>query len=306
MPTTTPDSTTHHATPDENPDFYRNCLTALSRKNADFVIGGAYALRHYTGISRKTKDLDIFVRPRDCDGTLKILAQAGYRTEVVNAGWLAKAWGGSSFLDVIFRSGNGVAEVDDIWFKRATYMELFGLRAVPVSPPEEVIWSKAFTMERERFDLADVAHMIQAQGQSLDWRHLIDRFGINWRVLLSYIVLFGFIFPGERDHVPSFVMEELTHRLKDEGTKPDGPVNICKGTLLSGSQYLVDTLYRGYQDARFTEVKTMTAGQLVDWKRAIARELDQRLADVGLTPPEAPSLASDAFDVSDSAASVGT
>jgi hypothetical protein len=32
-------------------------------------------------------------------------------------------------------------------------------------------------MERERFDGADVAHIILAYGDRLDWRRLLERFG---------------------------------------------------------------------------------------------------------------------------------
>ena len=34
---------------------------------------------------------------------------------------------------------------------------------------EETLWSKAFVMERERYDGADVAHLILAHGERLDW-----------------------------------------------------------------------------------------------------------------------------------------
>ena len=40
---------------------------------------------------------------------------------------------------------------------------------VLVAPAEESLWCKAFVMERERFDGADVAHIILAYGDRLDW-----------------------------------------------------------------------------------------------------------------------------------------
>src|SRR6185503_15227254 len=46
-------------------DFYRRALDALARSGAPFLIGGAYALEHHTGIVRRTKDLDLFVRPQE-------------------------------------------------------------------------------------------------------------------------------------------------------------------------------------------------------------------------------------------------
>src|SRR5689334_10920769 len=93
--------------------FYRRCLEALNASGVEYLIGGAYCLRHHTGIARFTKDLDIFVRPEDCERTLAVLASAGYRTEMRSPAWLAKAFDEDAFIDVIFRSGNGLATVDD-------------------------------------------------------------------------------------------------------------------------------------------------------------------------------------------------
>ncbi len=45
--------------------FYVNALAVLAEANVPYLLGGAYALAHYTGIVRHTKDLDLFVRPAD-------------------------------------------------------------------------------------------------------------------------------------------------------------------------------------------------------------------------------------------------
>ena len=61
---------------------------------------------------------------------------------------------------------------------------------VPVRliPAEEMIWSKAFVMERERYDGADVAHILRACAETLDWPRLLQRFDGHWRVLLQHLV----------------------------------------------------------------------------------------------------------------------
>ena len=140
---------------------YRRALMALTRSGLPFLVGGAYALEHYTTIARWTKDLDIFVRPGDVDGCLDALTSAGFETEIAFPHWLAKAYAGRDFIDLIFSSGNGVAEVDDEWMAHATPGLVLGL-PVPLCPAEEMIWSKAFVAERERYDGADIAHLIRA------------------------------------------------------------------------------------------------------------------------------------------------
>ena len=174
----------------------------LNRSGVPYMVGGTYAFQYYAGISRTTKDFDIFVRPRDVQRVLDVLTRAGFKTEIAFSHWLAKAHHGDKFIDVIYSSGNGVAEVDDEWFAHAVDEEVLGV-PVKLCPAEEMIWSKALIMERERYDGADVAHLFRHCSGLLNWDRLVRRFGNNWRVLLSHIVLFGFIYPGERALIPS-------------------------------------------------------------------------------------------------------
>src|SRR5207244_2638102 len=140
-----------------------------------------------------SKDLDIFVLPQDCSRALAVLSAAGFRTELTFSHWLGKVFNNGEFIDIIFSSGNGVCRVDEGWFKYSTPGLLFGI-PVRFCPAEESIWSKSFVMERERYDGADVAHLLHACGSTLDWPRLLSRFGEDWPVLLSHIILFGFIY----------------------------------------------------------------------------------------------------------------
>jgi hypothetical protein len=254
------------ALPAELAVFYRQVLRVLNGARLDFLVGGAYALALYTGIARHTKDFDVFVRPEDAEGILEVLAREGYRTEMTFPYWLGKAYNGDAFCDVIFSSGNGVARVDDGWFEHAVPAELLG-EPVRVCPVEEILWSKGFVVERERYDGADINHLIRARGPDLDWRRVLDRFGAHWRVLLSHLVLFGFVYPGEQGKVPAWVTEELLGRLRDELREPPPDERLCQGTLLSRTQYLIDVKEWGYRDARLVE-HDMTPREVRHWTEA--------------------------------------
>lgn len=252
--------------------FYCNAANILTSANVEFLVGGAYASQHYTGIERHTKDFDIFVRPQDIAPALNTLAKAGYKTDVPYPHWLGKAHCGESFVDVIFNSGNGATPVDEQWFERAVEAEVLGLQ-MKLCPPEEIIWSKAFVMERERYDGADVAHLLHACAKTLDWQHLLNRFGVHWRVLLSHLILFGFIYPSERDRIPTWVMEQLVSRLQKQMAAPaDLTENLCRGTLISREQYLTDVQQWGYTDARLQSNGNLNSEQLDIWTAAIGQE----------------------------------
>jgi len=248
--------------------LYGNALARLAESGVPFLIGGAFALERYTGIARNTKDLDIFLRPRDLEAALAALGTLGCRTEVPFPHWLAKALTEEGVIDVIFSSGNGIAQVDDGWFEHAVDAKVLGV-PVKLCPPEETIWSKALIMERERFDGADVAHLVRALGPGLDWHRLLRRFGPHWRVLFSHLVLFGFIYPGERWRIPAGVMRELTDRLITEVDARKHDERLCCGTLLSRAQYLPDVQSWGYRDARLAPTGSMTVDDVARWTEGI-------------------------------------
>ncbi|OAI56410.1 hypothetical protein AYO47_09045 [Planctomyces sp. SCGC AG-212-M04] len=245
-------------------DFYRGVLTTLTEQQIPFLVGGGYALYVLTGISRMTKDLDLFVRKGDIARAMKALSETGFETELAYSHWLAKAKRGDDFVDLIFSSGNGHCPVDEAWFENGVGATIGGL-AIQIAPPEEMIWQKAFIMERERYDGADIAHLIHVRAKTLNWDRLLMRFGDDWRVLLSHLTLFGFIYPGEQRLIPVGVMHELTDRLRREIDDPR-PVDLeCAGTFLSREQFAVDVNDWNYVDSRLTPRGGMTPLQVAEW-----------------------------------------
>ncbi len=250
--------------------LHRKSMVALQDAGVPFLIGGAYVVEVYAGVSRQTKDFDLYLRPQHVDLGLDALKRAGYKTEKTFPHWLAKAGRGRDCIDLIFRAGNGLCEVDDSWFERAHSSEFLGLE-VKLCAPEEMIWMKAYIMERERFDGADIAHILQSYAEKLDWPHLVRRFGPDWRVLLSHLVLLGYIYPSERGKIPFAVMNDLIGRLRNEGSA-SGPERLCRGTLLSRKQYLLDIQERGFRDARLEQRVHMDSGDIAHWTKAIPSE----------------------------------
>lgn len=251
-------------------EFYERGLSALAGANVPHLVGGGYAFAHYTGIHRPLKDLDVFVCAGDLDRALAVLATVADRTEVTFPHWLGKAFHGDHLIDVIHSSGNGLAAVDHEWFSFAPEVTVLNQR-VRLIPAEEMIWSKAFVIERERCDVTDVIHLLLRAGR-LDWDRLLRRFGPHYRVLYAQIVLFGFAYPSERTAIPRRVFERLSRALADEQQEPDAR-RICQGTLLSRAQFLAAITEWGYQDARLEADVHMTGEQIAQWTEAIPEEI---------------------------------
>src|SRR5437763_747646 len=196
----------------EERDAHREALRILQERGLDPMVGGAYALKTHTGIWRDTKDLDLFLRKDRVKDALALLAAEGYRTELTDPTWIAKAFAGDYYIDLIFSSGNGVATVDALWQRRAITAPVLDRDALIV-PAEEMIWQKAFIQERERFDGADIHHLLRCKGAQLDWNHILRRFGEHWPILFGHLVSFRFAFPSDKDQVPAWVMRTLKDRL---------------------------------------------------------------------------------------------
>jgi hypothetical protein len=259
--------------------FYRHLLQTLQGHGVPFLIGGAFSFAHFTGIRRPTKDLDLFVRQRDWPELERLARGLGYQTELTFAHWLGKVHDHTGFVDVIFNSGNGLSPVDDEWFANACDAQVLGVQ-VKLAPVEESLWTKAFIMERERYDGADVAHLLHACALRMDWQRLLARFDPHWRVLLSHLVLFGFIYPGERTLIPRWLMDELMQRLRTETHEPPPATVLCAGTLLSREQYLPDVAQHGYADPRLSPQSAMTPADVALWTDAIGGNTPE--------PPPAP------------------
>lgn len=250
--------------------FYSTAMAALNEAEIPFLVGGAYAFACYTGVTRHTKDLDLFLTPSNLDPALQALHDEGYETEVTFPHWLAKAHEGDASIDLIFASGNGLWHVDGSWFERSVDDHVLGVPAKLCSA-EETILMKAFIMERERFDGADVAHLLRECSTGIDWDHLLKLFGPHWEVLYGHLIFFGYIYPSRRHHVPESVMRELSRRLQEERSQPFEE-EICRGTLLSRAQYLTDVEQLGFKDGRELPVGSMTQNEISDWTAAIEKD----------------------------------
>ena len=272
------ETSTARAIHDPAADFYIDALKKLQETGIPFLVGGAFAYSYFSRVPRDTKDIDIFVKPDDLGRVLAAFERLGYDTAVPFPHWLGKIHRDRHFIDVIFSSGNGVARVDELWFEHAPEGEVLE-RPVRLVPAEEMIWSKSFIMERERFDGADVAHVFHARAADLDWGRLLRRFDGSsgdggWRVLLAHLTLFGYIYPGDAHLIPNRVMDTLTDRLCQETRERSPETRLCRGTILSRSQYLIDIHRWGYEDARLQPAGNMTAQEVEAWTAAIEKDGD--------------------------------
>jgi hypothetical protein len=223
----------------ESEAFYAEALRELNQLGLPFLLAGTYAISAYTGITRPTKDLDIFCKAGDCARILAHFKQLGYAIEIEDDRWLGKVFKGTHFFDVIFASANGMTPVGDLWLEHARQTDLLGSR-VRIIGPTELIWSKCFIQDRGRHDGADIAHTVLKAHDQIDWHRLLSYLEVHWEVLLMHLLNFRWIYPSERDRIPDWLLDELLDRLAKQRQLPSPRVKVCRGRLLSQVDYEID------------------------------------------------------------------
>jgi hypothetical protein len=234
--------------PPEREDFYAECLKLLANSGYPFLLSGTYALSCYTGISRPTKDVDLFAKPSDALKILAFFQDHGVPVEMVDERWLARITRGEVFMDLIFNMPTSGSTVSEAWFKAAPKARIYDT-VVQLVPPTEFIWSKIFVQDRYRYDGADVAHVILKKHEEIDWRRLLDHLELYWEVLLMALLNFRFVYPSERDLVPKWLMDELLERLTAQRAMPGPGVKICRGRIFSPRDYEIDVTEWGFSEA---------------------------------------------------------
>jgi hypothetical protein len=111
-----------------------------------------------------------------------------------------------------------------------------------------LIWAKAFVQDRNKYDGADVAHLILRQHEQVDWKRLLGLFEQYWEVLLMHILNFRFIYPTQRECVPRWLLDELLDRVEAHANLPVPQVKVCRGRLYSRTDYAIDVHQWGFAD----------------------------------------------------------
>jgi hypothetical protein len=233
--------------PAEAVGFYVESLKLLQESGIPFLLSGTYALSCFTGITRPTKDLDVFCKPSDAPKILGFFQERGFGIEMEDERWIGKVWKGDHFFDVIFSISSASIAITDEWFQEVYEADVYGTR-VRVTPPTQFILSKLFLQTRYRYDAADIVHVILVKHDEIDWQWLLSSMELYWEVLLINILNFRFVYPTERDLIPRWLYEELLERLKAQDQMPRASVKICRGRLISPTDYVVDVSEWGFAD----------------------------------------------------------
>ena len=240
--------------PEDEREKYKRVLDTLNRSGIPYVVSGAYAIYEHTGIYRETKDLDLFLDPSHIVEAVVALREEGFVSRLEQPHWLAKAMLGEHFVDLIFGMGNGLALIDEEWYRHSK-PAILAARQVRVAPVEELIWHRLFISERHRQDMADILHLILCQGQRIDWDRLVRKTGEHWPLLLAQLQLFSYVYPEARSQVPPEVTEALLQRAREDARRDRSGELLTRGPLISRFSFAIDVNEWGMMDVRAESIR---------------------------------------------------
>jgi hypothetical protein len=218
--------------------LFHDVLQLLESSRVPYAVSGAFSLRQHTGICRYTKDLDLFLTAENSPAALSCLRAAGMDCEVTDPVWLAKARRDEYFVDLITGMSNGLIAVQDSWIQRARPAVIYEVET-RVLAPEELVASKIFVAKRERFDGADIAHVIYGTFGEFDWQRELELVGPHWEMLLWSLILFRYVYPAQSHYVPSEIWCELLTRFTREVKNPD-PHAQFRGSVIDENMFAID------------------------------------------------------------------
>jgi len=136
--------------------------------------------------------------------------------------------------------------VDDSWIRNSLPASILGV-STRVLAAEELLCSKLFVTRRERFDGADIAHIIYATGGNLDWGRILHLAGEHWEMLLWALVLFRYVYPAQTRFVPAVLWQDLVSRFCRLVLEPDGQGKF-RGSLIDENMFAIDVKEWGLDD----------------------------------------------------------
>lgn len=227
-------------------EVFSRWLTILNEAGVKYVVGGAFAVYAYTGIWRDTKDVDIFLQPSDLKKALDALSRMGFETEVRDVHWLAKVHQKPYLMDLIFGTSSSQFPIDQTWFERCQPVELLGVKTY-LAAVEELIASKVYMLKRDRFDGADIVHLIRGVQGKIDWPRVLMHLKDNQEIILIYFILFDFVYPSHSDYLPKELIVTLFEQMREGWSRPV-KTKAFRGMLLDPFAFAVDCRLWGYEN----------------------------------------------------------
>jgi hypothetical protein len=170
---------------------------------------------------------------------LRCLCAHGFKCDVPDPVWLAKAHRDGFYVDLITGMSNAAITVEESWIDRSFPAVVAGVQT-RVLAPEELLASKIFVTRRERFDGADIAHIIYGTQGKLDWARILELICEHWELLYWHLILFAYVYPAYTHYVPESLWHDMAKQFANRLANHDASAPF-RGSLIDENMFAIDT-----------------------------------------------------------------
>lgn len=197
--------------PPEQWSVYAPLFSEGVRRGIRFVIGGGLAVSAYSGYTRNTKDMDLFVREEESKALLEMLNGLGFDEYIevpYDRTWSYRACRNDAIVDVLWKTLNGKIAVNETWLSEGWQL-LVRETQVRLIPVEELIVTKLYILKRDRNDWTDILNLLFSRSDELCWARLFELLGDDRLLLGGVMSIFSWLCPGKAYHLPVNIWQEM-------------------------------------------------------------------------------------------------
>ena len=191
--------------------LYHDVLSEASRRRIPFAVGGGLAAMAYAGHPRDTKDIDLYVQPKDRESMVQVVLDIGltdyYERAPYDRKWIFRSCRDDSIVDIMWSMANQRATVDAEWLNGPA-VSVHGL-SFRLLRPEETLWSKVYVFQHDRCDWPDAINLLYSIGTELDWTHLLQRTAEDVELVAALVTVFHWVCPERCNQLPPAVLSQL-------------------------------------------------------------------------------------------------
>jgi hypothetical protein len=143
----------------------KRSAAALEAAGIPFLLGGSLASWARGGPETR-HDLDLVIKPGDCERATEALREAGMRIEQPPEQWLVKAWDGDVLIDVI-HAPKGLEITDEV-IERGDELAVLSMD-MRVMALEDVFTTKLMALSEHALRFQGLLQMARALREQVDW-----------------------------------------------------------------------------------------------------------------------------------------
>jgi hypothetical protein len=153
-------------------DSLKRVAAVLRDADLPFALGGGLAAWARGGPPTE-KDIDLLICEGDAEAAHKVLADAGFRTEVPPEGWLVKAYDeDGTLIDLIYRPAG--MKVDAQLLARCDELSVHAI-TMRVMTVDDLLVSKLLSLTEHHLDYGPALETTRALREQIDWDEVWQR-----------------------------------------------------------------------------------------------------------------------------------